>query len=96
VPIMASVCTCTTPALESFLKLYGISEKNTIYFIHNFLCILCLDCIYYETDLRDNSLYNVVSYPSLMLREPFHTLRVVHVLKTLLYIQVERHILVSY
>jgi hypothetical protein len=29
--------------------------KNLI--LHNFLSILCLDCIYYEIDLRDSLLY---------------------------------------
>jgi hypothetical protein len=28
---------------------------------HNLLCILFLDCIYYETDLKDAILYSVVS-----------------------------------
>jgi hypothetical protein len=29
--------------------------------LHNLLCILFLDYIYYETDLRDATLYSVVS-----------------------------------
>jgi hypothetical protein len=29
--------------------------------LHNLLCILFLDCIYYETDLKDAILYSVVS-----------------------------------
>jgi hypothetical protein len=40
----------------------GVSKKKykrlTLY---KFLCILCLECIYYETDLRETSLYSVVS-----------------------------------
>jgi hypothetical protein len=31
-----------------------------ILILHNFLYILCLDCIYYETDLRVTLLYNII------------------------------------
>jgi hypothetical protein len=31
---------------------------------HNFLYTLCLDCIYYEFNLRDISLYNINFYSS--------------------------------
>jgi hypothetical protein len=43
--------------------------------IHNFLCTLCLICIYYETDLIYTLLYSVISYPSLKLKKLFHKLR---------------------
>jgi hypothetical protein len=34
--------------------------------LHNFLSILCFDCIYYKTDLKDSILYYTVHIP-----EPF-------------------------
>jgi hypothetical protein len=52
----------TALILEPSLKLsVGVNEKYKRLTIHNFLCILCLDCIYYDTDLRDSLLYGVDS-----------------------------------
>jgi hypothetical protein len=46
--------------------------------LYNFLCMLCFDCIYYETDLRDFLLYcRLLSY-LLCLEYRFHRL---HTLK---------------
>jgi hypothetical protein len=55
---------CTTLTFESVsLTVFrGISKKyirDGLFMI--FLCILCLSCIYYNTNLRDDLLYSVVS-----------------------------------
>jgi hypothetical protein len=39
--------------------------------LHIFLYTLCLDYIYYKTDLEDSPLYHSDSEPSLVLGEPF-------------------------
>jgi hypothetical protein len=65
-------CWCVIPAcVENYIKwllvghLYIAREdwkrlskkKYKRPTLHNFSCILCRDCIYYETDLRDSLLY---------------------------------------
>jgi hypothetical protein len=61
----ADLRACTTLTFESFLKLFLRVSKKYIrdrLFIkrltpYNFLYILYLECIYYETDLIDSILY---------------------------------------
>jgi multisubunit Na+/H+ antiporter MnhF subunit len=63
------VSACTTSLLSAFCNVFrvvsGKNIRDNIFiiklFLYNFLCILCFDCIYYDTDLRDALLYIVIS-----------------------------------
>jgi hypothetical protein len=57
--------------IESYEEPVLISNIKRSTF-HKFLYTLCLDCIYYESDLRDISLYNINFYLSLMFEGSFH------------------------
>jgi hypothetical protein len=56
--------------------------------LHIFLYTLYLIYIYYKIDLIDTLLYSVVFYMSLILRELFYKLRIVHALVTLCFIYI--------